>query len=111
MLKLSGVSLLLSFSESIRDKVRACLALGVKGTVVSDPHSAQIALVSGRSRLSETMVALRLALLAVFRVVLKLFVVKELLLTRRKHKLGSAVDALQLFVNKIHTTPRKSANE
>jgi hypothetical protein len=48
--------------------------------------------------------AVRLALLAVFRVVRKQFVVKEKLLTCRKHKLGPAVDAGQLFVNKIHAT-------
>jgi hypothetical protein len=42
----------------------------------------------------ESKIALRLALLTAFRVVLKLLVVKEKLLTSRKHKLGSTVDAL-----------------
>jgi hypothetical protein len=41
----------------------------------------------------ESKIAPRLATLAVFRVVLKLFVVKEDLLTRCKHKPGSTVDA------------------
>jgi hypothetical protein len=52
--------------------------------------------------------AFRLALLAVFRVVRKLFVVEEKLLTRCKHKLGSAVHARQLSVNKIHVPSRLS---
>jgi hypothetical protein len=42
------------------------------------------------------------------RNVLELLSVKEKLLTSRKHKLGSAVDALQVFVNKIHATSRLS---
>jgi hypothetical protein len=42
----------------------------------------------------ESKIALRLALLTAFRGVLKLLVVKEKLLTSRKHKLGSTVDAL-----------------
>jgi hypothetical protein len=53
--------------------------------------------------LPESKIALRRALLAVFRVVLKLFVVKEDLLARRKHKLGSAIHAFQFSVNKFHT--------
>jgi hypothetical protein len=44
--------------------------------------------------LPETTVALRRALLAAFRVVLKLFVAEVKLLASRKHKLGSAVAAL-----------------
>jgi hypothetical protein len=54
---------------------------------------------------------LRPASLAVFGCVLELLCVKEKLLTSRKHKFSPAVDALQLFVNKIHTTSRKSVNE
>jgi hypothetical protein len=42
---------------------------------------------------SEVRVALRLALLTVFRVVLELFVVEEDLFTRCKHELGTADDA------------------
>jgi hypothetical protein len=37
--------------------------------------------------------------------------VKEKLLTSRKHKFSPAVDAGQLFVNKIQATFRKSVNE
>jgi hypothetical protein len=37
--------------------------------------------------------------------------VKEKLLTSREHKFSPAVDALQLFVNKIHTPLRKPGNE
>ena len=44
--------------------------------------------------------AFRLALLAVFRVVRKLFVVEEKLLTRCEYKLGPAIHALQFSVNK-----------
>ena len=61
--------------------------------------------------LTETGIAFCLALLAAFRIVRKLFVVKERLLTSRKHKLGSALNSFQLFVNKNHTPSRKSANE
>ncbi len=61
--------------------------------------------------LTETGIALRLALLAAFRIVHKLFVVKERLLTSRKHKLCPTLNAFQLFVNKNHTPSRKSANE
>jgi hypothetical protein len=60
--------------------------------------------------LSQTSVAPRLAFLAMLRNVLELLSVKEKLLTSRKHKLGSAVDALYFFVNKIHATSRKSVN-
>jgi hypothetical protein len=60
--------------------------------------------------LSGAKVAPRTALFAMLRNVLELLSVKEKLLTSRKHKLGSAVDALQLFVNKIHATSRKSVN-
>jgi len=45
------------------------------------------------------------------RNVLELFSVKEELLASRKHEFSPAVDALQLFVNKIHATSRKSVNE
>src|ERR1039458_9435365 len=56
----------------------------------------------------ESKIALRLALLAVFRVVCKLFVVKEKLLTSRKHKRGPAIHAGQFSVNKFHTLSRLS---
>ena len=56
----------------------------------------------------ESKIALRLALLAVFGGVLELLSVKEKLLTSRKHKFSPAVDAHQLFVDKIHTTFRLS---
>ena len=58
--------------------------------------------------LSQTSVAPRLALLAVFGGVLELLSVKEKLLTCRKRKFSPAVDAHQLFVDKIHTTFRLS---
>jgi hypothetical protein len=61
--------------------------------------------------LPESKNALRSALLATLRVVLELFVVKQDLLARCKHKLGSTVNALQFSVNKIHRVSRKSANE
>jgi hypothetical protein len=37
------------------------------------------------------------------RNVLELFSVKEKLLTSRKHKLGSTVDAFQVSIEKLHT--------
>ena len=46
--------------------------------------------------------ALRLALLAALRVVHKLFVVEEQLLTRGEHKLSAAVDAGQNSIVKFH---------
>jgi hypothetical protein len=42
---------------------------------------------------------------------LELLCVKEKLLTSREHKYGPAVDAPDLFVNKIHTTSPKSGND
>jgi len=51
--------------------------------------------------------AFRLALLAAFRVVRKLFFVEEKLLTRCEHKLGSAIRARQLFVNEVHELSRQ----
>jgi hypothetical protein len=45
---------------------------------------------------------LRLALLAVFGIVLELFIVKKQLLASREHKFGPAVIALQYFVSEFH---------
>jgi hypothetical protein len=46
--------------------------------------------------------ALGLALLAVFGVVLELFIVEKQLLARRKNELGAAVDTLQNTIGEFH---------
>ncbi len=94
------------FLKALAAKDRPAAPWRVKGTVVSDPHSAHIKRVFSANRLPGVMIALRAALFAVFRVIQKFLVAKEDLLTSRKQKRGSAFHALQLSVNKIHTISR-----
>jgi hypothetical protein len=72
----------------------------------------QATLIAGCARLGTRSLrstgAFRLALLAVFRIVRKLFVLEKKLLARCKHKLGSAIHARQLSVNEVHEHSRQS---